>query len=125
MPPRSKGVVRTSLVRRRETAYADTHGPCQICGSGDGLAVFWRDRANQPMRMQSLWSLSDGRRAELYDQLLVLCGEHMRLHLGGVEHGGGVAGVKGCDCVPCKDRRREYIKLKHREHRAAKKGQSR
>ena len=88
-----------------------------------GLDVFWRSRNDRPYRhMQMLWTISDERRAPLVDKLVVLCAEHMRVHKGGVEHGGGVTGVKGCDCIPCLTVRRKYVNRKRREYRAAKRG---
>lgn len=114
--------MRTSRVRRREIEFVQARGHCEQCGKSKGLEAFWRSKDDRPLgNIQAYWLAGEQVRAELANKLIVLCPEHMRVHKGGLEHGGGVAGIKGCDCVPCRDQRREYVKLKHREHRAAKK----
>lgn len=115
--------VRNSRVRRREVEYVQAHGPCERCGATVGLDVYWRDPADRKVygNIQQFWLSSAEVRAGLEDKVIVLCAEHMRVHKGGLEHGGGAAGIKGCACEPCKDRRREYVKLNHRKNRAAKK----
>lgn len=117
----SRGTVRTTRVRRREAEFIAARGGCEKCGKRAGLEVFWRDRQGRPMgTIQAYWLAGDQVRADYADELIVLCTEHMRLHKGGLDHGGGVAGIKGCRCAPCKDKRREYVRDKHREQRAGK-----
>jgi hypothetical protein len=121
-PGATRGMVRTSRVRRREVEYIKAHGPCEYCGGETGLEAYWRDRdhRNTHGNIQNYWLSSDEIRADLADKLIVLCQEHMRVHKGGAEHGGGVAGIKGCTCVLCKERRREYNRNRKAQSREKK-----
>lgn len=122
---KGRGQVRTSRVRRREIEFIQARGKCEQCRKTTGLEAFWRSRDDRPLStIQAYWLAGDIVRRELADKLIVLCPEHMRVHKGGLEHGGGVAGIKGCSCEPCKERRREYVKLNHRKNRAAKKART-
>ena len=116
----TKGMVRTTRVRLREMLLASQRGHCEQCEVTEGLEGFWRTREDRPLgTIQAYWLAGAEIREELADKVIVLCAEHMRLHKGGVPHGGGVAGVHGCGCIPCKQRRREYVKGKHRQYRAS------
>lgn len=117
----TRGMVRTSRVRRREIEFIAVHGSCERCGATGGLEAFWRSDDRPLGTIQSFWLAGDEVRQQLADKVIVLCAEHMRVHKGGVEHGGGVAGVKGCSCTPCADKRREYVRGKHAERRARRK----
>jgi hypothetical protein len=118
-------MVRTTRVHLREAEFVAAHGPCEQCGKTKDLEAFWRDRDDRPLGyIQAYWLAGEQTRADLLDKVIVLCAEDMRIHKGGVPHGGGVSGVKGCHCIPCKDRRREYVRNKHREHRSRGKGDS-
>jgi hypothetical protein len=110
--------VRTSRQRAASAGFVAEHGPCEHCGSGNSLEVFWRDLNYRPAgQMQAVWTMGKTRRDEMAKDLIVLCHECMRMHRGGVPHGGGAKGVKNCSCVPCKDRARDYFRDKMREAR--------
>lgn len=121
----SRGTVRTTRVRRRQIEFVADWGHCERCRRSKGLEAFWRSREDRPLgTIQAFWLAADEVRAQLADKIIVLCPEHMRIHKGGSPHGGGAAGVKGCDCDPCADRLREYVKNKHRQRRAARREMS-
>ena len=113
----TRGMVRTSRVRRREAEHTKAHGPCEQCGGTKNLEAYWRNRGDRAIygNIQAYWLSSDQIRANLADRLVVLCNEHMRTHKGGAQHGGGTVGIKSCDCAPCKERRKQYL----RDYRAA------
>lgn len=111
--------IRTSRLRRRVAEFVATHGPCEHCGADVSLEVFWRDLDYRPVStMQAMWDLGQVRRDAVAGDLIVLCHQCMRVHKTGVDHGGGVSGIKNCTCIPCQDKRRGYFRDRMREHRA-------
>ena len=57
---------------RRRLRWILDNGPCR-CGSTKDLQVVYKDPAEKTVRVTSIWSLREERRAELLLKCIVLC----------------------------------------------------
>lgn len=117
--------MRNRRLRRREDLVRYLGGECLRCGSKDDLEIDHRNREDKLFTLSgkgldTKWS----RILEEADKCDLLCSEHHLekskecKDLGQVDHGGGVSGKKNCKCVPCRERKAEYMKNYIRPDRA-------
>ena len=106
--------------RRHAYAIEKLGGKCVKCGSTDRLEIDHIDRTTVDRRMRrgrgNMWTASEERFQAELAKCQLLCHEH---HLEktksefSVPHGGGVSGKKNCPCVPCKQKKAEYMASYH------------
>lgn len=98
---------------RRKESIEILGGQCNYCGSTDDLQIDHIDRYKKSIKLSTLWSISRARYLEELKKCQALCES---CHKGktsiesSVEHGGGIAGKRNCDCEPCKTKKAEYMK---------------
>jgi hypothetical protein len=90
---------------RRRLAWIVENGPCAWCGSSQDLRVMYKDPSDRKVRVTSIWSLKDERRAELLAQCIVICrvcALSKRREERQPDHGMPGRYDQGCHCDPCK-----------------------
>lgn len=64
---------------RRRLLWIAENGPCNLCFGTQDLRVVYKNPAEKTVRVTSIWSQSDERRAELLKKCVVLCGSCAKL----------------------------------------------
>ncbi len=101
--------------RTRAWAMELLGGKCAKCGGTDRLQFDHRDPANKTFTI-SVGIADCFSKARLETELTkcqLLCVDCHRQKTSleqGVPHGGGKSGKRNCPCVPCRKRKREYMK---------------
>jgi 5-methylcytosine-specific restriction endonuclease McrA len=101
--------------RRRERAIIQLGGKCVVCGSTEDLEFDHKNPDDKDPRCNSgyMFTFSERRLQAELAKCQLLCHD---CHLektsseASVEHGGGLSGKKNCPCVPCKERKAEYMR---------------
>lgn len=100
---------------RRAEGKALLGGKCAECGSIERLEF---DHLNPKTKALDLATQVRTCTREVFLKEVLKCqllckGCHKKRsdHQSSVEHGGGQSGKKNCPCVPCKERKRQYMHL--------------
>jgi hypothetical protein len=97
--------------RWRNTAIEVLDGACVHCGSTENLEIDHKDRAQKSFSIGKLWSVSQEKFDAELAKCQLLCEKCHRAKTSsevGVDHGAGTQGKRGCTCVKCKAKRKEY-----------------
>lgn len=104
--------------RRRAEAIERLGGKCVDCGTTENLEFDHKDRSQKLYDIGK--RLAGVAEAKLWAELgkcELRCDTHHNIRSRqqlSVEHGGGKSGKKNCKCVPCKERRSEYMRNRRR-----------
>lgn len=98
---------------RKQEAIELLGGHCYSCGSTRRLEIDHVDPSTKSFSISKLWSISRERYFEELKKCQLLCYDCHLIKTSddiGVPHGGGVSGKRNCACIPCREKRREYMK---------------
>ena len=94
---------------------------CAKCGDTENyLTVTWCEYPG-PFSSAYIWQFGDEEKRQRYlADCYVLCRSCLGLKSNPprTEHGGGMKGVTGCRCIPCKARRAKTARETHQRRRA-------
>jgi hypothetical protein len=99
-------------------------GKCVICGSTNQLEFDHIDPGTKTIDVGKLLSVSKAVRDAEFKKCQLLCKSHhaeKSARESSVGHGGGRSGKKNCSCVPCKERKAQYMREYHARRKAASK----
>jgi hypothetical protein len=114
---------KAKVVKDRRDAYLKGK-ICALCDQPAVLVSWLPEYRPQPYAASIIWTYSDRRREDYLEFTRVLCQEHHNKSKGRtseIEHGGGMRGKPGCDCIPCVTRRKAYGTEQSRRLRARRK----
>lgn len=103
------------MADRRAKAIIQLGGKCVQCGSTENLEFDHVNRDPDPRSRRgrgTMWTFSEKRLQAELEKCQLLCHDcHHEKTMGeiSVPHGGGLSGKKNCPCVPCKQRKAEYM----------------
>ena len=103
------------IARRRAEAVKQFGGKCVKCGSTEDLEFDHLNHDPDPRGRRgrgTMWTFSEKRLQAELEKCQLLCHDcHLKKTSEeiSVPHGGGLAGKRNCLCVPCKQRKAEYM----------------
>lgn len=103
--------------RRKREAIAFLGGECVECGSAEQLEIDHIDRALKSFNISNLWGIKEEKFYEELRKCQLLCHFHHTEKTrkeNSVSHGEGLSGKRNCPCVPCKQRKAEYMAIYNR-----------
>lgn len=108
--------MRVYMLERYHTRHAEAieflGGKCVVCSVTEDLQLDHVDPALKSFSISQLWSVSKEKFWAELVKCQLLCRPH---HIEktrceqSVDHGGGASGKRNCPCLPCKQRKSEYM----------------
>lgn len=92
-------------------------GKCSECGSTEDLQFDHVSRELKKFAIMARWNRSDAELQEELNKCQLLCEIHHKEKTASEirnPHGGGLTGIKGCSCDPCRERRNQYARNRKR-----------
>lgn len=98
--------------QRKKEAVRYLGGKCVVCGTIEMLEFDHVDPATKTYNVTLIMLHSDDRLYDELDKCQLLCHtcHKEKTKLFHIDHGGGLGGIKGCKCIPCKARKAEYMR---------------